>query len=126
MESWPGGEASGIVVATMPKHRAAKGVDSIMDAAPIAGKCAVCGLSDARALVLVDLPGGERAALCGSHALMNRRAGAMAKTVHELRASLAERRDTDRRGGPGEVDELAEALTAAFTRERRGADRRLS
>lgn len=111
----------------MPKHRR-KG-DSIVDTAPnepIPGKCAVCGLSDARALMSVELPGGERATLCGSHALMHRRAGAMAKTIHELQDSLAERRDGDRRGGPGEVDELAEALSAAFTRDRRGADRRLS
>jgi len=109
----------------MPKPRAAK-MSSIVEKAPISGKCAVCGLSDARALVLVDLSGGERATLCGSHELMNRRAGAMAKSIHELQEALGDRRDMDRRGGPGEVDELAEALTAAFTRNRRGADRRAS
>ncbi|MBS2017345.1 MAG: hypothetical protein JST00_30960 [Deltaproteobacteria bacterium] len=109
----------------MPKHRGAKRVDPIVEAAPVSGHCAVCGLSDARALVLVELAGGERATLCGSHSLMHRRAGAMARTIHELQRSLADRRETDRRG-TGEVDELAEALTAAFTRERRGADRRLS
>lgn len=112
----------------MAKHRAAKvqSQPAIVEKAPISGQCAVCGLADARALVLVELAGGERATLCGSHELMNRRAGKMARTIHELQDALGDRRDTDRRGGPGEVDELAEALTAAFTRNRRGADRRAS
>ncbi len=94
--------------------------------ASVKGRCAVCGITDSRALVTVDLPGGTRAILCGTHELMHRRAGAMARTLHELQISLADRRESDRRGGPGEIDELAEQLTAAFTRERRGTDRRLS
>lgn len=86
--------------------------------------CAICGMRDARALLDVSL-GGTKVTLCGSHELMHRRAGGKAKSVAELRAMLSERRGTDRRGAPGEeVDELAARLTAAFTRERRVAERR--
>lgn len=88
--------------------------------------CAVCGMSDARALVGVDLPGGSKVTLCGSHELMHRRAGAAARSIAELRGAFSDRRETDRRGGRGEIDELAERLTAAFTSDRRGRDRRAS
>ena len=90
------------------------------------GPCAVCGTSDARALVAVDLTGGERVTLCGSHDLMHRRAGSPANSLSALRTLFADRRGTDRRGGAGEVDELAEALNAAFCRDRRSSARRAS
>src|SRR5688572_24493357 len=90
------------------------------------GSCAVCGMTDTRALVEIDLAEQARVTLCASHELMYRRSGLKARTARELRSEFADRRGTDRRGGPGEVDELAEALTAAFTRDRRGADRRAS
>jgi len=83
-------------------------------------------MSDARGLVGVDLTGGEKATLCGSHDLMHRRAGAPAATVADLRALFGDRRAAERRGGKGEVDELAEALSAAFCRDRRSSARRAS
>src|SRR5262249_32743638 len=87
------------------------------------GACVVCGTRDARLLVTVELQGGAVATLCGSHALMHSRTGETARNVTELRAALAERRAHDRRA-EGEGDELAERLTAAFTRERRSSERR--
>lgn len=92
--------------------------------APGHGCCSVCGLRDARALVMVDLRSGTRVTLCGTHDLMHRRAGGRARSVAELRSAFGERRGDDRRGGRGEVDELAASLSAAFTRERRGGERR--
>jgi hypothetical protein len=64
--------------------------------------------------------------VCGSHAVAHARAAAPARTVTELRDLLADRRDrADRRDAyKGETDELAMALTTAFTTERRGAGRR--
>jgi hypothetical protein len=88
--------------------------------------CAVCGMSDSRGLVEVDLPGEPCVSLCGSHELMHRRSALRAQTVADLRAAFGDRRGTDRRGGPGELDELAETLTSAFTRERRTSARRAS
>ena len=90
------------------------------------GPCVVCGMSDARALVTVGLTGGAQVTLCGSHDLMHRRAGSPASSLSALRALFADRRGTDRRGGAGEVDELAEALNAAFCRDRRSTPRRAS
>lgn len=87
--------------------------------------CAVCGARDARLLVMVELPGGAAATLCGSHALMHSRLPKPCASVAELRAALADRRSSDRRAC-GEGDELAERLTAAFTRDRRGSERRAS
>ncbi|HVH41724.1 MAG TPA: hypothetical protein VM925_05255 [Labilithrix sp.] len=92
-------------------------------ASPNCAACAVCGTTDARLLVMVELRGGAAVTLCGSHALMHSRTNAQCRTVSELRAALAERRSTDRRA-QGEGDELAERLAAAFTRERRSTDRR--
>ena len=86
----------------------------------------VCGMADARGLVDVDLANEPAVTLCGSHELMHRRSGWMARTVSELRATFGNRRSNERRGGPGEVDELAERLQAAFTRERRNTSRRAS
>ena len=108
----------------MRKQRGRVGSGSEASSFEAKGPCAVCGMSDARALVAVSLSGGERATLCGSHELMHRRGGSKAATIAELRATFANRRGSERRGGPGEVDELAEALTAAFTRDRRAASRR--
>jgi len=88
------------------------------------GECTVCGAKDARALVMVELSGGDAAILCGSHALMHDRNWARARNVEELRAALKDRRLSDRRESGG--DELAERLTAAFSRDRRGGDRRLT
>ncbi len=90
------------------------------------GACAVCAASDPRALVSVDLANEPFVTLCGSHELMHRRSGFVARTVTELRSAVGDRRGTDRRGGPGEVDELAESLTRAFMRERRTLARRAS
>jgi hypothetical protein len=89
------------------------------------GACVVCGVHDARLLVKVELHGGEEVTLCGSHALLHSRTNEGCRTVTELRAALGERRATDRRS-TGEGDELAERLTAAFTRDRRSAERRAS
>jgi hypothetical protein len=83
-------------------------------------------MSDARGLIEVDLAGEPCITLCGSHELMHRRSGWKAQTVSELRAAFGNRRGTDRRGGRGEVDELADNLTAAFTRDRRSTARRAS
>lgn len=83
-------------------------------------------MSDARGLVEVDLAGEPCVTLCGSHELMHRRSGFRAQTIAELRVAFGNRRGTDRRGGPGELDELAESLTSAFTRERRTTARRAS
>lgn len=96
-------------------------------AEPSSGRdaCAVCGARDARALVAVELPDGASATLCGSHALMHSRSSEPCRTEAELRVAFADRRSTDRRAR-GEGDELASRLAAAFTRDRRSADRRAS
>ncbi|MCL2725387.1 MAG: hypothetical protein FWD69_13225 [Polyangiaceae bacterium] len=86
------------------------------------GSCAVCGMSDTRGLVNVELAGGA-AILCGTHALMHSRTACETKTVAELRAKFGNRRSMDRRAH-GDVDELAASLTAAFTQERRFSERR--
>ncbi len=91
--------------------------------APGPGECVVCGVGDARMLVMLELASGQAATLCGSHALMHSRCGEVARTVAELRESLGERRNHARRA-EGEGDELAERLTAAFTRDRRRNERR--
>ncbi len=87
------------------------------------GCCAVCAARDARLLVMTELEGGAAVTLCGSHALMHSRMTSMPRTVGELRSALCERRENARRAD-GAGDELAERLTAAFTRERRNAERR--
>lgn len=87
------------------------------------GECVVCGTRDARLLVMLELRGGQAATLCGSHALMHSRSGQVSQNVAELRELLGERRDRSRRA-EGEGDELAERLTAAFTRDRRRTERR--
>jgi len=84
--------------------------------------CCVCGTSDARALVDVVLIGGARATLCGSHELMHRRSPAQARSGAQLREMLRDRRG--RRDRRSEGDELGNALTAAFSGEKRDGDRR--
>jgi hypothetical protein len=85
--------------------------------------CSVCGSADARALVDVDLDGGARAILCGSHALMFRRSRARVRTEAELRQLFQDRRAGSERRTDG--DELGLALTLAFSGDRRdGGDRR--
>lgn len=90
------------------------------------GACAVCGTRDARLLVMVELRGGAGATLCGSHALLHSRMNEPCQSVSELRATLRDRRETDRRSrlDPNSHDELAERLTAAFTRDRRASSER--
>jgi hypothetical protein len=85
-------------------------------------RCCVCGESDRRALVAVGLAGGSRATLCGSHALMYRRAAVRARSEVELRELLRERRG--RRDRRHDGDELGAALTAAFHGDRRATERR--
>lgn len=87
--------------------------------------CCVCGTRDLRALCDVVLASGETVSLCGTHEMMARRDGRAFRSGAELAAAFRERRGTDRRG-TGEVDELAERLTAAFARDRRAAERRAS
>ena len=87
--------------------------------------CCVCGLSDARALVVVPLKGGLRVTLCGTHDLVHRRAGGRARSVAELKQACGERRSEHRRARPkGDHDELAQRLSDAFTKERRATERR--
>jgi hypothetical protein len=93
----------------------------IMTATP-GSHCCVCDIGDERALVNVELAGGGHVTLCGSHALMHRRADVRPASESELRALLRDRRDRPDRREDG--DELGEALAAAFGRERRAADRR--
>jgi hypothetical protein len=88
----------------------------------LGSSCCVCGESDKRALVEVGLVGGGRALLCGSHAVMHGRAAPRATTPAELRELLRDRRG--RRDRRNDGDELGAALTAAFSGERRAADRR--
>ena len=87
------------------------------------GCCAVCAARDARALVMMELEGGAAVTLCGTHAVMHGRLADRPRSVAELRSALEERRSTERRA-QGDGDELAERLTAAFTRERRNTERR--
>jgi hypothetical protein len=89
----------------------------------LGSSCCVCGARDARQLVGVVLIGGARATLCGSHALMHRRSSVQARSLAQLRELLGDRRERRERRSTG--DELAAALTAAFSSDRRMADRRL-
>jgi hypothetical protein len=82
----------------------------------------VCGASDTRALVNIDLAAGACATLCGSHALMHSRALARVRSESELRDLLRDRRGRRDRRELG--DELGMALTQAFNDERRARDRR--
>jgi hypothetical protein len=89
----------------------------------VGSSCCVCGASDARALEDIVLIGGSRATLCGSHALMHRRSPAQARSIAQLRQLVGERRGRSERRSYG--DELADALTAAFSGDQRVAERRL-
>ena len=90
----------------------------------VGSSCCVCGARDARALEDIVLIGGSRVTLCGSHALMHRRSSTQARSTGQLRQLLGERRGRSQRRSSG--DELADALTAAFSGDRRVADRRLA
>ena len=93
----------------------------------LGASCCVCGESDARSLSEVVLVGGCRTTLCGSHALMHRRSAVQARSTSQLRQLLADRRlRSDRRGVDRDGDELAASLAAAFSGDKRVADRRLS
>jgi hypothetical protein len=89
----------------------------------LGSSCCVCGAGDARALEDIVLIGGSRVTLCGTHALMHRRSSTQARSTGQLRQLLGERRGRSQRRSSG--DELADALTAAFSNDRRVADRRL-
>lgn len=86
--------------------------------------CAVCGVSDERMLAIVQLRGGTEATLCGSHALMHARSKADLRSIADLRAAFADRRERARRAPQTSGDELADRLQSAFTRERRTQERR--
>jgi hypothetical protein len=91
--------------------------------------CAVCDTDDARTLSSTVLASGAVVIVCGSHAVAHARASWSAKSLTELRAMLADRREKrDRRGGHvGNVDELAQGLASAFgaeQRQRQGPGRR--
>gem|GEM_PF-841091 len=95
--------------------------------------CAICGWSDSRGLVDVELASGGTIVVCGTHSLMLQRASSESPvlssatvTVDDVRAVVGERRERarDRRNAEGDVDELAEALAAAFVRDRRLRTRR--
>ena len=85
--------------------------------------CAVCGERDERALSTLKLADGARVAVCGSHDLIYRRSGQIARNVEELRTIARDRRDREARRDDG--DELGAQLMAAFSPNRRAAgDRR--
>jgi hypothetical protein len=79
--------------------------------------CAVCGLTDARALTTTSLADGTDVVVCGSHELTHRRAGLSARTAAELATLATERRRRHRRVPPS--DELAGMLSDAFAGTRR-------
>ena len=85
--------------------------------------CVVCGERDERALSTVKLGDGARVVVCGSHDLVYRRSGQVARGVDELRAIARDRRQRSLRRDVG--DELGAQLTAAFAPDRRASgDRR--
>jgi hypothetical protein len=85
-------------------------------------RCCVCETTDERTLVEVELDGGGRATLCGSHAIMHGRSKQGACSAADLRDLLRDRRARSERRHEG--DELGTALTIAFNSNRRAADRR--
>lgn len=85
--------------------------------------CSVCGERDERALSTLKLADGGRVAVCGSHDLIYRRSGQVARSLDELRAIVRDRRERAARRDDG--DELGAQLMAAFSPDRRAAgDRR--
>ena len=90
--------------------------------------CAVCGLSDARALTEIRLADGNRPTVCGTHALIAQRTPGLAD-LSALGREARDRRDRSRRGLAGDLshDSLSAGLTDAFAGGRRqSGDRRLS
>jgi len=90
---------------------------------PRPAPCVVCGLVDQRALTSASLTDGTTVPLCGSHALVYRRATTPARSVDELVRVAGDRRRAVRRGRV--EDELAAKLAEAFAPARRSTrDRR--
>lgn len=85
--------------------------------------CVVCGERDERSLTTLKLADAARVVVCGSHDLVYRRSGTVARDVAELRAIARDRRERTHRRDEG--DELGSQLSAAFAPDRRAAgDRR--
>jgi hypothetical protein len=85
--------------------------------------CVVCGERDERSLSTLKLGEGARVVVCGSHDLIYRRSGKVARDVDELRAIVRDRRERALRRDDG--DELGAQLSAAFSPDRRASgDRR--
>jgi hypothetical protein len=89
-----------------------------------ASRCAVCGLCDVRGLLTLRLTGGAQVTVCGTHDLMHRRIGGVARTLQELCAKMTERREPSERRDSLPGDDLGNELTAAFAGERRGERQR--
>src|SRR5260370_26264712 len=75
-------------------------------------RCCVCETSDERTLVEVELDGGGRATLCGSHAIMHGRSMQEARSADDLRDVLRDRRAMI--ASRHEGDDLGTALTTSF------------
>ena len=88
-------------------------------------KCIVCGQTDARALCSIELA-REAVVVCGTHALIHRRAVPKAESARELRAIVRDRRETRRRMPiPDELGaKLIEAFSAPSERRASGDRRR--
>jgi hypothetical protein len=87
--------------------------------------CVVCGLDDARALVMTELDGGKSVIVCATHALIHRTLGGTSRTVEELKANVRDRRRPGERRESLPCDELGAMLLAGFAGERRaGSERR--
>jgi hypothetical protein len=90
--------------------------------------CAVCGLTDARALTEIRLADGSRPTVCGTHALIANRTPGLADLSALCQAAM-DRRDRSRRGTASDLshDALSAQLSDAFAGGRRkSADRRAS
>src|SRR4029453_10821401 len=109
-ETWPVQGGSAIFGAMMRKQRGRATTSNDPAATPANGPWAICGMSDARGLVGIDLANEASVSLCGSHELMHRRSGCTARTVAELRIAFGNRRAMERRGGPGGSDEVGGKL----------------
>jgi hypothetical protein len=87
--------------------------------------CLVCGMRDVRALTTTALATGGSAVVCGTHELMHRRAGNVARDENHLRAIVAERRKSTERRARVLVFDGAELVPFMEEEERRvNGDRR--
>ncbi len=93
-----------------------------MEAKPLS--CVVCGLADARALVMTKLKGGASVVVCATHALVHERMGGGAASVADLQKMAREKRRPSERRESFAKDELGAMLTAGFAGERRAGSRR--